>query len=345
MLKKLLTLFIPVLTVLVIIVFNSYREHEKTEQVFQQAFQEMFNAHSADYSEAPQTSGALTSATSVTTATTPAAVAAANIVSETTSAITSIITTTPAEDDTDRVYIPMENIMQFPELPTGCEITALTSLFRFYGYDAEKTDMARNYLPISPGNDRYINKMHYRDSFFDYFIGDPFTEEGYGCLSPAIVTAAQSYIAANDSDMEIVNISGCEPETLYELVSNGTPVMCWATMDMVPSEYRRSWYDNATGEKLDWYIKEHALILCGYDRELNIVIVNCSLNGIRGYDMDLFETRFREMYSQAVFLKKADDETPEISLRHPDPVIATARVEANVTTVPTTATAPTASTP
>jgi hypothetical protein len=55
------------------------------------------------------------------------------------------------------VYIEMENILQNPELPTGCEIVALTSLLRFYGFDADKIDMAKNYLPISDGNKRVIN--------------------------------------------------------------------------------------------------------------------------------------------------------------------------------------------
>jgi uncharacterized protein YvpB len=248
-----------------------------------------------------------------------------------------------------RVHLPMENILQLPELPTGCEATALTSLFRFYGYDAEKTDMAKNHLPVSTGNDRYIGKILYRDNFFEYFIGDPFGD-GYGCFSPAVVKAANSYITAQKSDMEIVNISGCTPETLYDLLRQGTPVMCWATMDMVPSEYRRSWYDNATGKKLDWYVKEHALILCGYDRENNTVTVNCSLEGIKTYDMTLFETRFREMYSQAVYLKKPERHTAAVQLRNPDPVIATARVnpppELATTAAPiTTVTPPTTAAP
>ncbi|MBQ7784498.1 MAG: C39 family peptidase, partial [Oscillospiraceae bacterium] len=44
-------------------------------------------------------------------------------------------------------YIPTEMIMQNPELPTGCEITSLTMLLRHIGYDADKLDMADNYLP------------------------------------------------------------------------------------------------------------------------------------------------------------------------------------------------------
>ncbi len=68
--------------------------------------------------------------------------------------------------DSNSVYIDMENILQNPELPTGCEITSLTILLRYYGFDAEKTDMAKNYLPTSLGNPRYIDGEVYKDIFY-----------------------------------------------------------------------------------------------------------------------------------------------------------------------------------
>ena len=42
--------------------------------------------------------------------------------------------------------INMNCVMQLPELPTGCEVTALTSVLNYLGYDVTKTELAKNYL-------------------------------------------------------------------------------------------------------------------------------------------------------------------------------------------------------
>ena len=39
-------------------------------------------------------------------------------------------------------------INQMPELPTGCEITAMTMALNYYGYQADKVEMATQYLPV-----------------------------------------------------------------------------------------------------------------------------------------------------------------------------------------------------
>ena len=41
-------------------------------------------------------------------------------------------------------------VRQMPELPTGCEITALTMMLDYYGCQADKTIMAEKYLPTVP---------------------------------------------------------------------------------------------------------------------------------------------------------------------------------------------------
>ncbi|MCM1578340.1 MAG: C39 family peptidase [Ruminococcus sp.] len=205
------------------------------------------------------------------------------------------------EYDSNSVYIDMENILQNPELPVGCEITALTTLLRFYGFNAEKTDMARNYLPTSWGNARYEDGKTYKDSFYDYFIGDPFSK-GYGCFSPAVEKAANSYISSHGGGVTVKNISGCHPDTLYEYLIAGTPVLCWATDGMIEPEFYETWYDNATGEQLDWYLNEHCFVLAGFNISANTVTLNDPMKGIIDYNIDKFEIRFKQMHSQAIVL-------------------------------------------
>lgn len=223
---------------------------------------------------------------------------------ETTSSRTIITSRVRKEYDNNSVYIDMESILQLPELPVGCEITALTIYLRYLGFDAEKTDLARNYLPKG-GNAQYIDGLLYKDSFFDYFIGDPFST-GYGCFSNAIVKAAEDYISDNGGGYTVINLSGSSPDVLYDYLAEGIPVICWATDGMIEPEYYESWYDNATGEKLDWYLNEHCFVLAGFNMSADIVTLNDPMKGIIDYNINKFETRYYEMYSQAIVILKDD---------------------------------------
>lgn len=219
-----------------------------------------------------------------------------------TSASRTVITSRVRKDyDNNSVYIDMENILQLPELPVGCEITALTILLRHCGFDAEKTDLAKNYLPKSWGNARYEDGKTYKDSFYDYFIGDPFGT-GYGCFSYAIEKAANAYIADHGGGFTVKNISGSHPDVLYDYLAAGTPVLCWATDGMIEPEYYETWYDNATGEQLDWYLNEHCFVLAGFNISGDLVTLNDPMKGIIDYNINKFETRYDQMHRQAIVI-------------------------------------------
>ncbi|MBQ5317833.1 MAG: C39 family peptidase [Oscillospiraceae bacterium] len=225
-----------------------------------------------------------------------------------------IITSRQRKDyDDNSVYIDMENILQLPELPVGCEITALTILLRHCGFDAEKTDMALNYLPISWGNARYEGDKTYKDSFFDYFIGDPFGR-GYGCFSGAIEKAANKYISEHGGGYVVKNISGAHPDVLYDYLAAGTPVLCWATDGMIEPEYYETWYDNETGEQLDWYLNEHCFVLAGFNMDADLVTLNDPMKGIIDYNINKFETRYDQMYRQAIVILPEEGTDPVESI-------------------------------
>ncbi len=222
-------------------------------------------------------------------------------ISETSASRTIITSRVRKEYDSNSVYIDMENILQLPELPVGCEITALTILLRYCGFDADKTDLAKNYLPVSWGNAREEDGKVYKDSFFDYFIGDPFSR-GYGCFANAIEKAANAYISDHGGGFTVKNISGAHPDVLYDYLAEGTPVLCWATDGMIEPEYYETWYDNATGEKLDWYLNEHCFVLAGFNMSGDIVTLNDPMKGIIDYNINRFETRYDQMYRQAIVI-------------------------------------------
>lgn len=224
----------------------------------------------------------------------------------------------PKEYDNNSVYISMQNILQNPELPVGCEITALTINLRYLGFNADKVTMAKDYLPISPwGNSQYIDGELYKDSFFDYFIGDPFSK-GYGCFSNAIEKAANKYIADNGGGYTVKNISGSEPDVLYDYLAQDIPVICWATDGMIEPEYYESWRDNETGDKLDWYLNEHCFVLAGFDMENDLVTLNDPMKGIIDYNKTKFEKRYVQMYSQAIVILKDEQVSEPSETQVPD---------------------------
>lgn len=243
-----------------------------------------------------------------------------------------IITSRQRKDyDDNSVYIDMENILQLPELPVGCEITALTILLRHCGFDAEKTDMALNYLPISWGNARYEGDKTYKDSFFNYFIGDPFGK-GYGCFSGAIEKAANAYIADNGGGYIVKNISGAHPDVLYDYLAAGIPVLCWATDGMIEPEYYETWYDNETGEQLDWYLNEHCFVLAGFNIDADLVTLNDPMKGIIDYNINKFEIRYDQMHRQAIVILPEDGSDPVESVYAETSVIETSSTETAGTT-------------
>lgn len=269
----------------------------------------------AYYTEAYESVSETTSETEQVTVTTEVEVTSATTVSEKntepseTSSSRTIITSRQRKDyDNNSVYIDMENILQLPELPVGCEITALTILLRHCGFDAEKTDLAKNYLPISWGNARYEDGKTYKDSFFNYFIGDPFGK-GYGCFSGAIEKAANAYIADHGGGFTVKNISGSHPDVLYDYLAEGTPVLCWATDGMIEPEYYETWYDNETGEQLDWYLNEHCFVLAGFNMDAALVTLNDPMKGIIDYNINKFETRYDQMHRQAIVILPNEEHT------------------------------------
>ena len=78
--------------------------------------------------------------------------------------------------------INMNCVMQLPELPTGCEVTALTSVLNYLEYDVTKTELAKNYLTTAAlgstgfdkafiGNPASDGGLHFKLFLYDLFHG------------------------------------------------------------------------------------------------------------------------------------------------------------------------------
>lgn len=193
-------------------------------------------------------------------------------------------------------YIEVAAVMQTPELPTGCEVTSLTMLLNYIGFDVDKLTLADEYLP----------KGEYRKAdFHKVFVGNPRNRQAYGCTANVIAETAENFLRDYDTDnkWQVVNITGCSPEMLYSAVKSGDPVVVWGSINMGEIiKDHVTWTDEETGNTVSWIGGEHCLLLTGYEMKENLVYVNDPLRGQVSYDMNTFEKRFEELDRNAVII-------------------------------------------
>lgn len=193
--------------------------------------------------------------------------------------------------------IGVSAILQNPELPTGCEITSLTTVLQYLGYSVSKETMADDYLPKCELG---------QGSFWSYFIGNPRSEYSYGCYAPPIVTAANSYLSNQGSEYSAYNISGSDFSALLNEVADGNPVLVWNTMYLEQSYLTAKW--NIDGEEIQWRANEHCVVLTGYDINGGTVTIADPLRGTVNCNLSTFVSRYKDIQSQAVVVKKPNEE-------------------------------------
>ncbi|MDD3693209.1 MAG: C39 family peptidase [Oscillospiraceae bacterium] len=191
-------------------------------------------------------------------------------------------------------YIDVENILQRPELPTGCEATSLTIMLNFLGYNVDKRTIVDEYLPKT-------TRMY---SLNTHFIGNPYSKSGLGCYAPVIVATANRYFDSVNSNDRAENISGASAKELYNYVANGKPVICWVTIALTDTYISNTWIAKDTGETINFYINEHCTVLVGYNSHKGTVTLNDPWKGIVTYPMSLFEKRYMQLGSQAILISQ-----------------------------------------
>lgn len=192
-----------------------------------------------------------------------------------------------------------EIIRQMPELPTGCEITALTMMLNYYGYSVDKMTMASEYLPTIPAEFyEGADGRSYGPDMEAFFVGDPFSS-GYVCGTGAILSAADAYLEDQGSSLRAKALTGISPEALYTLVRDGTPVLVWVTIGMKERDEVQGWY-TADRRWMEWSRNDHGAVLIGYDEDT--VTIADPLSGLRVYSRDRFEKVFVSRGSQCTAL-------------------------------------------
>lgn len=137
-----------------------------------------------------------------------------------------------------KLNVPL--IAQRPELPTGCEITAVTMLLQYTGAQVNKVQLAKE-MPYDVAD------------CAKGFVGDPFTENGNSIYPPALIALISKY-AGHATDL-----TGADLTTLKSQIDQNHPVVVWV------------------GEFDGFHT--HALVMIGYDDDA-VIVNDCWTNQV-----------------------------------------------------------------
>lgn len=154
-------------------------------------------------------------------------------------------------------------LLQYPELPRGCEVTSLAMLLQFAGVDVGKMELAskvrRDPTPFS----RVGNVTTFGNPY-DGFVGDMYSlnKPGLGVYHGPIFDLAEEYLPK-----QMVDMTGATFEDILYPVSQGTPVwvIVTSTYDIVP-EHRWFTWQTPSGP-VDITYQEHSVVIIGYDEQ------------------------------------------------------------------------------
>ncbi len=200
--------------------------------------------------------------------------------------------------------IPYVN--QMPNYPTGCEAASSCMLLQYYGFKINIDQMVN----IIPRKNTYIkNGKRYGPDINEMFVGDPrysYTSKnpGYGAFSPCVTKALQTAIDQRGGGYTAKKISGCTFNELLSYVSEGYPVMVWATYKMQQPTKVNSWYIETTGKYFEYPRGTHVMILSGYDGTKVATVDPYNGNGVLEFSKSVFKSRWELLGRQGIILVK-----------------------------------------
>lgn len=109
-----------------------------------------------------------------------------------------------------QIILNVPVISQLPELPTGCEITAVTMMLRYKGAAVTKTALADE-MPRST-NPAYG------------YVGNPYSKSGWTIYPTALMDLVKKYAGTS------INLTGSPVSTLEKQIQCNIPVVVWVVM-------------------------------------------------------------------------------------------------------------------
>ncbi|MBO1300919.1 MULTISPECIES: C39 family peptidase [unclassified Enterococcus] len=192
--------------------------------------------------------------------------------------------------------VPIENQFDEPALENGCEVTALSMLLRFYGYETTKNQLAEqlNYVPV-------FNEDGTHGDPNEGFVGEIWGGDwAMGVYVPPIATLAQEIV---QTDYHTEPQTDARLADIKSALRDGKPVWTSVTIDFqVPTEYDFMTWTTANGE-VQVTPLVHACVVTGFD-EQSIYVNDPYGEKNRAVPIDDFEQVFEAMGGQMLTLEK-----------------------------------------
>lgn len=193
-------------------------------------------------------------------------------------------------DTTLQVYLDVENLMQQPALPNGCEVVSLAMVLRYAGFDVDPVQLYEQWMPKSP--------YKQGDPWITY-VGDA-TGCGLGCYAPCVERTGNAYLKSIGSYRQIEDVSEKAMSYYEHCIDNAVPVILWGLKDM-NGNADIFWSDTIDGKEVDWHRYSHCVVLIGYTDTTYLV---CDpLKGIVEYEKGDVERSFEINYRQACVIR------------------------------------------
>ncbi|WP_339162067.1 C39 family peptidase [Siminovitchia sp. FSL H7-0308] len=196
----------------------------------------------------------------------------------------------------DQVLIDAPVVNQMPELPRGCEVTALSMLLESAGVSTDKMKLAKE-IKKDPTPRTVKNGKVYFGNPNEGFVGNMYTfsEPGLGVYHGPIMELGEKYLPG-----KMVNLTGQSFEELKIPLSTGRPV--WVIINAeyreLDDSYFETWETKSGPVKIT--MKEHSVLITGYDEKY--VYFNDPLTGKKNKKAPIrdFEKSWVQMGSQAL---------------------------------------------
>lgn len=161
------------------------------------------------------------------------------------------------------VRLNVPTIKQYPELPRGCEVTALAMLLENQNYNTTKMQLAKE-IKKNPARYKIQNgEIHFGNPHYG-FVGDIYTRKnpGLGVYVEPIIDLAYKYAGTN-----VINLTNQKELEIMFALSDGLPV--WiitnTTYEKLPKSAFETWHTPQGKIKITY--KEHSVVITGYDNQ------------------------------------------------------------------------------
>lgn len=188
-------------------------------------------------------------------------------------------------------YLDIKASYQYPNMPNGCEVTALEMLINYEGFNVSNETL-----------ESYLAKSSYKEADPDRaYIGSPYSRGGFYCYPGPIVSCANRYFASQSVSRQAKDISGTNPFGLLNyMIFLKKPVAVWYTLDDKEPTYSSRFYNDSKGQKKKLYSNLHCIVINGIEKG-KVSLVD-PIKGYRQVGFLEFATLYIKMGQRAIVL-------------------------------------------